>query len=161
MRLNSWKMALAAFLLVGLVSLPAMAKPAPGLGVFSGVKFNSVDDFDLSHNFGFFVDLPLVSTFYLSPTADTYTLGEAAVTDLTLAFKFVIPLRGWAPYLGVLPGLSTVSNDRHFIIGGAGGAYIHLVANLSLLVQVEYKQIFKDEIEGGTVHGQGGLLFRF
>jgi len=159
-------LAAAAFVVTLMVESNLHAKPGPGLGVFTGAKFNASGDWDLSHNFGFFVDIPLVQTFHITPSADTYTINESAVTDLALAFKFVVPLRFMRPYFAVAPGITTYRNERDIVLSGSVGSYFKLVANLDALVQVEYKRMMtppEGELatEKGSIHGQVGFLFRF
>jgi len=132
-----------------------------GLGIFSGVKLDSDGIRDLSHNFGFVVDLPLIETFHICPTADTYSVDGALVTDLALAFKFVVSMWGVSPYAAIIPGITTMADERRVHLAGAGGVYFHLVSNLYLLAQVEYKQMVSSDADSGTLHGQGGVLFRF
>lgn len=159
-------LAAAAFVVTLMVESSLQAKPGPGLGVFTGAKFNASGDWDPSHNFGFFVDIPLVQTFHITPSADTYTIADAAVTDLSLAFKFVVPLRFMRPYAAISPGITTYGNERDIVLAGSVGSYFKLVANLDLLVQAEYKRMMtppEGELatEKGSIHGQLGILFRF
>jgi hypothetical protein len=158
---------LVVAIVAALVVVPSLAsaKPSPGLGVFSGFKLHPGGEIDLSYNFGFLVDLPLIQTFHICPSADTYKIGDAAVTDLSLAFKFIIPLRGLRPYAAIAPGLTTFGNERDMHLAGSLGTYIQLVANIDLLVGVQYKRMMinddEDLTKSGQFLGQAGVLFRF
>jgi len=144
------------------------ARPSPGLGVFAGAKILPGGKLDPSYDFGFFVDLPLINTFHLTPSAEVYRIGGDPTTDLALAFKFVVPMGRLKPYAAIAPGLTTFREHMDFHLAGAVGLYFHLVANLSLLAQVEYKRMMVEpddvgdiDVGSGSLHGQAGLLFRF
>src|SRR4051812_12951427 len=69
-----------------------------GLGVAAGVAVpNGKPDFAASMNWGFFVDIPLLNTFHITPSTMLYKLRDStgagsSATDVSLNFKFVIPL---------------------------------------------------------------------
>ncbi len=69
-----------------------------GLGVAAGVDVNNAEHIDTNATFswGFFVDIPLLETFYITPAAMIYELDigrdKKPVTDVDLNFKFIVPL---------------------------------------------------------------------
>ena len=46
----------------------------------------------LSFAYGFYVDIPLISTFHITPSSELYKFADQNATDFDLAFKFIIPL---------------------------------------------------------------------
>lgn len=161
------------------LAYPSRTQVQPGLGIFTGVTIDSSDDINMAHNFGFFVDLPLVKRFHIVPSADTYVLnidpGGGAkkigkvVTDFNLGFKFVLPLNRLEVYAMVAPGLTNtegiedneVKVKRWGQVGFGGGLYFRLIDMLYAMAQVEYKQTFNDDVNPGTIHTNVGVLFRF
>src|SRR5262245_51952073 len=113
-----------------------------GLGVACGLAYSpsEVDDEDVGSSFawGFFVDIPLLATFYLSPAAMLYELdfgnGKQPVTDIDLNFKFIVPVGDLHIGAGVTAGLTAgVPNDDGNYAGHYGLlGYIsyNLLANL-------------------------------
>ena len=138
---------------------------SPGLSMFSGVSLSSRksgdEDRRWGHNFGFFVDLPIISTFHICPSAEMYDLDETSMTDIAIAFKFVIPMGGLKPYIALVPGITSVGNEREGHLGAAGGVYWHLVSNLHLALQAKYKETLSSGSGVRVIHANGGLLFRF
>ena len=148
------------------------AKPKAGLGLFYGAKVDSdvwTDKYSWSQTYGFFVDLPIAATFHITPTASNYWRDGASITDLSANFKFIIPLRRFRPYGGILAGLSTGdmkksdgtdAEDYAFHVGANVGTYIKIIANLEAIVEVAYKQFTYSGVDAGTVHGHIGLCIR-
>lgn len=172
----------AALLLVAgtATAYPSGTRMQPGLGIFTGVTLDSSDDINMAHNFGFFVDLPLVKRFHIVPSADSYVLNidpgsggkkiGKMVTDFNIGFKFVLPLKRLEIYGMVAPGLTNtegfdddgdITVKRWGQVGFGGGVYFRLVDLLYLMGQVEYKQTFNDDVNPGTIHTNVGVLFRF
>ena len=46
-----------------------------------------------SFNWGFYVDMPLLDTFHITPSSELYRLQDQNATDIDLAFKFIVPFR--------------------------------------------------------------------
>ena len=164
---------LAGFL-VALLAIPAAAsseKSSVGLGVAIGVSFPEgkdteevpVDDWAASFNWGFYVNIPLIYTFHLTPMAELYKFGDQNATDIALGFKFIIPAWVLDLYVGFVPGLTTVGEVTAPHVGGAVGCAFNLFSNLDFFIEGKYKVMFNlDEDTNITVlHANAGILYHF
>ncbi len=162
-----------------LVALPARAQSSwngewvdphgVGLGVAAGVAVpNGTPDFQAALNWGFFVDIPILNSFHITPSTLLYQLRDqngvgSRATDVSLNFKFTVPLGRIDVFAGVTAGLtSTESIDPH--AGVLAGLTVHLLPNLGVFAQVNYKYIIRDDNVGGNVRDlqlYAGPLFRF
>jgi hypothetical protein len=141
-----------------------------GLGVAAGIAIPDSTDgnFDPSFNWGFFVDIPLISTFHITPSTIVRKIDPAGAatssynTDVSLNFKFMIPLGVIEPFGGVIAGL-TATNEIYPHVGLAAGANFNLIANLGAFVQVNYKLVLYGEPIGNVRDLQiyAGPLFHF
>jgi hypothetical protein len=156
---------LAVALLAAAAAVPAQS--GVGLGVAIGATLpqgstsaiSSVDG-ELSFAWGFYVDIPVVATFHITPSSELYKLGSDNATDTALAFKFIVPLTGFDLYAGFEPGLTTVGKTTAAHVGiVAGGAFI-LVSNLDMFVQAKYKVLFEGNENIRVFHLNTGVLFR-
>jgi hypothetical protein len=165
----------SALLVCLLLALPAAATPhrgSVGLGVAVGVAFphGSTDriqsnDWDGSFNWGFYVNIPLIWTFHLTPSAELYRLNVAGAyahaTDISLAFKFIIPLSILDIYLGFVPGLTAAGDVTDFNVGGLVGVSFNIISNIDLFIQAKYKFIIESSTNMRVLHLNGGVLFNF
>jgi hypothetical protein len=163
---------LTAALLAGPIS--AAAKSAEGTGVSlgfaagAGIPFEDTSETDLA--FGFFVDIPLVATFYLTPASVVYRVSGDWITDLDLNFKFIIPLGALELFAGLNAGPTVglrseaASGDPagqiDFHVGGAGGVGYRLVSNVGLFAQGSYKLLLTADNQS-VVQALGGIAFYF
>ena len=46
----------------------------------------------ISFDYGFYVDIPLISTFHITPSSELYRFADQNATDFDIAFKFIVPL---------------------------------------------------------------------
>lgn len=181
MRVRPWlrshalvsSLTLAAIAALALV--PASAKAdarGVGLGVAAGLDYSKYqdsiaadDEFHPSFSWGFFVDIPLLETFYVSPATTLYTLdlggGRASVTDIDMNFKFIVPLGDLRLGAGLTAGLTTGLGDYRGHWGGLGYASLALVPNLEGFVLAQYKTINFGANDIEKVHVYGGGMFRF
>jgi hypothetical protein len=172
---------LAAVVLCLVVAFPALAlaeASGVGLGVafggaYSGTQVdrNSVkESVGARPAWGFFVDIPLLPTFYISPAAMLYTFKningdgkDVAVTDVDLNFKFIVPVGSLHFGAGLTGGLTSgvqTGYATHF--GVLGFASLNLVANLDGFVLVQYKRLNRDVTPViDDIHGYVGAMFRF
>ena len=161
--------------LVALLGLAAVA-PAPaqgssssvGLGMMAGLAFPNgsttdipSNDWQASFNWGFFVNIPIISTLHLTPSAELYRLDGTNATDFTLAFKFIVPLSGLDLYAGLVPGLTAISTVTAPNVGLLAGASFRLVANLDWFVQAKYSWLFQGGGNLRVLHANAGILFVF
>jgi hypothetical protein len=187
-----------------LTMLATMAVAAPraragaydvGLGVAGGLAYSPTEVRESATNllkpignsfaWGFFVDIPLLATFYISPAAMLYELdlgdGAKPVTDIDLNFKFIVPIGALHLGAGLTAGLTagaaretttdpasgqTVStNERQYAshIGALGYLSYNLVANIDGFVMMQYKRILRDDKQPNItdLHGYLGAMFRF
>lgn len=163
-----------AGLLVALLCMPAAAsseKSSVGLGVSIGVSFpegdevdkEQVEDWAASFNWGFYVNIPLIYTFHITPMAELYKFGNKNATDIALGFKFIIPAWVLDLYIGFVPGLTTVGEITAPHVGGVGGCAFNLFSNLDLFIEVKYKVMFNLEEDTNItiLHANAGILYHF
>ncbi len=115
----------------------------------------------LSFNWGFYVDIPLLYTFHVTPSSELYKLQDQNATDIDLAFKFIVPLSGFAIYAGVAPGLTAVTSVLDPHIGVLAGATFQLVSNLDVFFQAKYNIVFDGGQNMQVIHANAGVLFKF
>ncbi len=160
-----------SLLLLALVPATASADPrVVGLGAAAGVAVPHGGDvpYKPSLAWGFFVDIPLISTFSITPSAIVYGVAPKIegfdnsdpYTDISLSFKFVIPLDPVGIFFGVTAGLTT-STDIDLHVGGLVGVSVQIVANFELFVQGNYRLLIEEGNNRQTLHVFGGPLFRF
>ncbi len=141
-----------------------------GLGVAAGVNLADADNIDLDTSFswGFFVDIPLIETFYITPAATLYQIdngdGESqSITDIDLNFKFIVPVGALSFGIGGTFGLTTGLGDYQPHYGGLGYVGFNIVSNLDLFAMVQYKRLTtnNDLPDYNNIHIYGGTMFRF
>jgi hypothetical protein len=164
-----------------------------GLGVAGGLAYsptevqksasNILKPIGNSFAWGFFVDIPLLATFYISPAAMLYELdlgdGAKPVTDIDLNFKFIVPAgplhlgagltagltAGAARYTTTTAsGVTTSTNETSYSshVGFLGYLSYNLLANIDAFVLMQYKKILRDTPPNVTdLHGYLGAMFRF
>jgi hypothetical protein len=144
------------------------AGDAVGLGVSLGVAFPgggtasiSPTPGEASLNWGFYVNIPLIYTFHITPSSELYKLGTQNATDMDLTFKFIVPLSRFSLYVGFVPGLTAVKSVTCFHVGVLGGGSFNLVSNLDAFVQVKYAWIFESDRNARVLHVNAGMLFNF
>ena len=119
---------------------------------------------------GFFVDIPLLPTFYISPAAMLYTMKgingdtkDEAITDVDLNFKFIVPVGALHFGAGLTAGLSSgVESGYVPHYGVLGFASLNLVANLDGFALVQYKRLSRSTSpQIDDWHGFLGAMFHF
>jgi hypothetical protein len=166
--------AVLASLLIALLALPAAAsseKSSVGLGVSVGVSFpegdkldeEQVEDWAASFNWGFYVNIPLIYTFHITPMAELYKFGNKNATDIALGFKFIIPAWVLDIYVGFVPGLTTAGEITAPHVGGVAGCAFNLFSNLDLFIEAKYKVMFNLEEDTNitVLHANAGILYHF
>ena len=154
------------FTMLGVLAVSAQTV---GLGPMIGVALPQgdttqdiqFDDWEANLNWGFFVNIPLLSTFHLSPSSEIYKLGDANATDMAMAFKFIVPLTSLDIHAGLVAGLTAVSETIAPHVGILAGLSFDLVSNLDILVATKYKVLFNDGENVRILHAGVGLLFQF
>lgn len=158
-------------LLLGLAaSSPALADGrGVGLGVAAGVAVpNGKPDFNAAFNWGFYVDIPIIYTFHITPSTLVYRLKgtdatgpiDQPATDVSLNFKFMIPLGPIEPFIGVMGGV-TSANDVNPHAGVLGGLSISVLPNIDIFAQANYKVIIKNDNNIRDLQIYAGPIFRF
>ncbi len=171
------------------VSAPARAQnpSGVGLGIAAGLDYSTADrifedDSNTSFAWGFFVDIPLLDTFVISPQTTLYDLDIAvddgslepgeqveainqAVTDVGLNFKFMIPLRSVSLGAGILAGATTGLGDYRLHYGALAQLNVKLLSNIDGFILAQFKRIdVGDELlneDINKVHVFAGGMFRF
>jgi hypothetical protein len=162
---------IALVVLALLFTVPLFADPSAtsvGLGFSVGAAFPQGStagipntDGQPSFDWGFYVNIPLVSTFHLTPSSELYKFNMQNATDVDLAFKFIVPLGSFDLYAGVSPGLTTVADVLAPHVGILGGAAFRLISNLDAFVQAKYCVLFQGSQNMGIFHLTAGMLFAF
>lgn len=157
-------------LLLGAHQVWASSSRSVGLGVSLGVAFPEgsdlkdevqVDDWQASFNWGFYVNIPLISTFHITPSAELYKIDDMNATDISLAFKFIVPIAFLDLYVGAVPGLTTVNDIHAMNVGGLLGVSFNLISNLDFFAQFKYKILFHGNENVRVMHANAGVLFTF
>ncbi len=156
-----------------LVLVPGLAQANPravGLGAAAGVALPHSGDVPYKPTlaWGFFVDIPIISTFTITPSAIVYGVrpkiegfdNEDPYTDISLSFKFVIPIDPVGIFVGVTGGLTT-STDIDVHVGALVGVSVQIVSNFEIFVQANYRMLLEEGNNRNTLHVFGGPLFRF
>ncbi len=148
----------------------ARGRDSVGLGVSLGAAFPDgqvdenkfdVDSWDVGFNWGFYVNIPILSTFHLTPSAELYKMGNQNTTDISLAFKFIVGAWKLDLFVGLVPGLTAVNDIIAPNVGGLGGLSFNLFANVDMFFQVKYKILFNGDRNSRVLHANAGFLFNF
>ena len=139
-----------------------------GLGISVGGAFPQGDtagisstDWKTSLNWGFYVNIPLIYTFHLTPSSELYKFDDQNATDMAIAFKFIVPLSRFDLYAGVVPGLTAVGSLTAAHVGVLVGGSFPLISNLDIFVQGKYKFVFEGGENMRVLHANVGVLFNF
>lgn len=146
-----------------------------GLGVAIGAAYspttfervNNGQDVDAGSSFawGFFVDIPLLETFYITPAAMLYEVNfdgeKKPVTDIDLNFKFIVPLGRARLGAGLTAGLSNAELTYRGHYGALGIFSYNLVSNLDVFLLAQYKRMPRDGQDLDNLHGFAGVMFHF
>ena len=152
---------LAGWVLAAVVVLLVLPAASPALQAQGGSIGLDVALGAASFHRGFYVNIHLIYTFQLTPTAELYKLGGRNPTDMAIAFKLILPLSRLDLYAGVVPGLTAVGDLTAAHVGLLGGASFPLVSNLDLFVQGRYKWLFQGESYIRVLNANPGILFNF
>jgi hypothetical protein len=163
--------ALAIAVLAVAVAFPLAARSSGdsvGLGLSLGVALPqgsttriASTDWRPSFDWGFYVNIPLIATFHLTPSAELYKFADQNATDMAIAFKFIVPLWRLDLYAGFVPGLTTVADVTAFHVGVLAGGSFRLIANLDLFTQVKYIFLFEGDQSMRGLRINAGILFKF
>ena len=139
-----------------------------GLGISVGGAFpqgstNSISstDWKTSLNWGFYVNIPLIYTFHLTPSSELYKFDDQNATDMSIAFKFIVPLSRFDLYAGFVPGLTAVTDVTAPHVGVLVGGSFPLISNLDVFIQGKYKFLFEGTENLRVLHVNMGILFNF
>jgi len=144
-----------------------------GLGVAAGASFSptTINSGAQSTNvgkgfaWGFFVDIPLLDSFYIAPAAMLYQLdlgnGPKPTTDIDLNFKFIIPIGNLDLGGGVTTGVTHADTDYSFHYGALAYIGYAISKNLEAFALMQYKRIVRTGSDVDTLYGFGGGMFRF
>ncbi|MBI4816710.1 MAG: hypothetical protein HY791_10655 [Deltaproteobacteria bacterium] len=160
--------ALGGLLTLAIIPSEARAADSVGLGVGIGLALPDSDtDVELSPalGWGFYTDIPLLSTFHITPSTIVYRLDPKAgsgvsATDVSLNFKFIVPLGPLDIFAGVTTGVTSANNLTPHL-GALAGASFNLIKNLDVFVNANYRITIKDEGNVRNFQIYVGPLFRF
>ncbi|RJO68058.1 MAG: hypothetical protein C4523_07840 [Myxococcales bacterium] len=179
-RLTAWVVAYAAaFILCGSALAQETGVEGPsnrqvGLGVLVGANFpfsNNVD-YKITESWGFFVDIPIISTFHIAPSTTLYRLNmddgssDQGIADVSLNFRFVIPFPMWglffAAFLGTSYGEFVEGDVIQAHVGGNLGFTVRLVSNLDFIMLGQYKLLIDgNQSNVNSAQAMAGLQFNF
>jgi hypothetical protein len=144
------------------------------LGVAAGWSYSDVSKENIikEHNnliWGFYVDIPLISTFNIVPSAMLYKVNyldsDLVATDISLSAKFKIPLAKLTLYALGTGGLTQVQLSTQDGISphvGIGfGASLNLVSNISFFGEGNYRIILVDDGNIKNYFLSVGILWGF
>ena len=139
-----------------------------GLGVAVGGTYSptQLKNVDVGSGFGwgFFVDIPLLDTFVISPAAmlreSNFGDGKRPITDIDINFKFIIPMGKMKLGAGVLAGI-TSAEKLYGHYGALGYWSFKMVSNLDIFLLGQYKQTLHQTDPIDDLHVYAGGMFRF
>jgi len=176
----------------------ALSNRQVGIGLLGGVAFPlpNLKTYEITESWGLFFDFPIISTFHVAPQTIIYRLKldkdkirelkngsgrlrnqgkpfanvvkDSAAADLSVNFKFVLPISDWKIFIGFLMGLSMgtfLENDAYGIhLGGNAGFSYRFAPNLDVLLHVQYRIIF--DLDSDADHVQhiqpmAGFMYSF
>lgn len=161
MRLSAWP----TICLIIFASAPVVAQSGPvSLGVGAGISVPARvagDTLQPSVAWGFHVNIPIIRTVHVSPSAELYRIGGSYATDVALAFNLVVPLYRSAVHLGVAPGVTASGTQASPHVGVLGGLAVPLVSNVGGFLRYRYAVRFRGDTTRPVSHLTAGLLFSF
>ena len=138
-----------------------------GLGLAAGFQVpRGIEPLSSSGAWGFYTDIPLLRTFHISPSTIVYRLDRKdgsrrmAATDISMNFKFIVPLQRWDLMAGVTTGISSLDALTPHM-GVLGGVSFKVVSNLHFFAHGQYRYLLDDD---GVIHDTQllfGPLFKF
>jgi len=146
------------------------------LGVAAGWSYSDMPTKDNmkidDHNnviWGFYVDIPLISTFNLVPSALLYKVNlndqELSTTDISLSAKFKVPLARLTAYVLATGGLTQIqlsaTDGISAHVGAGAGVSLNLVSNLSFFAEGNYRMILTDDGNIKNYFLSTGILWGF
>jgi hypothetical protein len=159
--------AIATLSLITASSAPALAARPVGLGVAAGIAIPTKGELSIDPAFawGFYTDIPLISSFHVTPSTTIYRIDPStgagtSVTDISLNFKFMVPLGPLEVFAGLTGGV-TSAQDLQPHVGGLIGGALNLISNLDVFLQGNYRLAIADGGNVGTWHIFAGPLIRF
>lgn len=156
------KSLLLGALVLALAPASAWAADSVGLGVGAGVAVphGAVLSSDTTLNWGFHVDIPVLDSFSISPSTYLYRIDGTSATDVSVSFKFVVPLGRLELFGGVTAGLTNTDHiDPH--VGALAGLEMVLVSNLDVFVQANYRVMLQEGHDTRDLMVFAGPVFRF
>ena len=155
---------LAIVLLAMLPALAAAQSESVALGVSSGVSAQGPDTdglSDFAFAWGFYVNIPILPTFHITPFSELYRITGTYATDIGIGFRFAVPMGDTELYFGVSPGLTASGEQTSPHVGALGGVTFPLISNIRGFAQYKYNVLFQDSVNQRYSHLTAGLLFAF
>lgn len=144
------------------------------LGVAAGFNYSDIskDNVIKDHNsliWGFYVDIPLISTFNIVPSAMLYRVNylssDLVATDISLSAKFKVPLAALTLYALGTGGLTQIQlSAKDGIsphVGFGLGASLNLISNISFFGEGNYRIILADNGNIKNYFLSVGILWGF
>jgi len=162
---------IAVIAAAGMVLTPApeaAAETHPSIGIAGGAlipggKLNKHTKiaWDFQYNWAMFVDIPVAKFFHIAPSAEIYRVGNLHLSDMCMAFRFMVPTSILAINLGVVPGITAAGDQINVNLGGEVGITGQLISNLGWFADVKYEEVFNNGGGLHTIHLYAGLKFFF
>lgn len=155
-------------LMVALTLLLSAVAPAQSesvaLGVGGGTAARGPDAAgltDFAFAWGFYVNIPILPTFHITPSSELYQIDGTYATDVALGFRFAVPMGSTGLYFGVSPGLTASGTETSPHVGALGGVTFPLISNIRGFAQYKYNVLFRGQSNIRYSHLTAGLLFAF
>lgn len=163
-------------IVVMLMMVAAIAMGSPynvKLGLAGGISHMDLNNDQKSNAmiWGFYVDIPIISTLHITPSALVYEIKydnqnkTLAATDISMNIKFNVPLGNITLYGEVITGLTQAQfSDNDGIsphVGWGAGLTFPMVGNLSFFGEGNYRVILRDSSNITNYIALGGVLWAF
>jgi len=141
-----------------------------GLGVAAGADLQrgEIPEKTTKPSWGFFVDIPLMQTFYITPQTTIYEVDggidgktKTTITDIDLNFKFLVPIDALTLGAGISAGVTTGFGDYQGHYGLLGYVGFNVVANLDAFAMLQFKRVDNDDQRIDNYHGFVGGMWKF
>lgn len=179
--MRTWSVFVMLLIISMISTSPALAQEeegsdrnrSVGIGVLAGAAFPFANSrsYKITESWGFYVDIPVISTFHIAPSTTLYRLeenggGNHGIADLDVNFKFVIPVNiakiFFAAMMGASYGSFVEEDVIHLNVGANTGFAVRLVSNLDFVALCQYKLIIDgDQSNVNMMQAMAGLQFNF
>jgi hypothetical protein len=116
-------------------------------------------NWDLGGGGALLVEVPLMKSFHVSPSATFSRMGGVASSETAVVFKYVLPLPTFALFLGLGPCAEVRNDYFHPGLVAEAGFWTHLFGSVAFLAQTRFAEYSGDAYRESFQVGAGLLLF--